>query len=242
MTRKSSDIGLSSWQILEWQMTDTSLTYASYRLSTFCLLWPPFCRRHFETYFLYWKYLYLGSNLAEFFSQESNQQHLSTGLNNESQKHTKDTPLRPMNTLSTIIVVVCFITNSFLTSLFFHLHLLYQSYLGLCQATCVQSLQRQPRSAVAITTCEVRVSAADSQTIPTVASGVSNPLCCRLTLTFYADQWEPIVIYHSITLLVVIQLCSPRCWHLDSNCTVVQGVYKHTWGLYCRWSYYFCIC
>ena len=33
----------------------------------------------------------------------------------------------------------------------------------------------------------------------------------------YTDQWEPIVIYHSITLLVVIQLCSPRCWHLDSN-------------------------
>ena len=33
----------------------------------------------------------------------------------------------------------------------------------------------------------------------------------------YTDQWEPIVIYHSITLLVLIQLCSPRCWHLDSN-------------------------
>ena len=33
----------------------------------------------------------------------------------------------------------------------------------------------------------------------------------------YTDQWEPIVIYHSITLLVIIQLCSPRCWHLVSN-------------------------
>ena len=33
----------------------------------------------------------------------------------------------------------------------------------------------------------------------------------------YTDQWEPIAIYHSITLLVLIQLCSQRCWHLDSN-------------------------
>ena len=32
---------------------------------------------------------------------------------------------------------------------------------------------RQPRSAVAIYTCEVQVSAADSQTVPTVATGVS---------------------------------------------------------------------
>ena len=30
----------------------------------------------------------------------------------------------------------------------------------------------------------------------------------------YTDQWEPIIIYHSIILLVLIQLCS---WHLDSN-------------------------
>ena len=33
----------------------------------------------------------------------------------------------------------------------------------------------------------------------------------------YTDQREPIVIYHFITLLVVIQLCIPRCWYLDSN-------------------------
>ena len=55
---------------------------------------------------------------------------------------------------------------------FFHLHLLYQPYLGLCQAQCVQSLQRQPMSAIAITACEVQVSAAESQTVPTVATGV----------------------------------------------------------------------
>ena len=39
-----------------------------------------------------------------------------------------------------------------------------------CQAQCVQSHQRQPMSAVAITACEVQVSAADSQTVPTVAT------------------------------------------------------------------------
>ena len=67
---------------------------------------------------------------------------------------------------------------------FFHLRLLYQPYLGICQAPCVQSQQRQPMSAVAITACEVQVSAADSQTVPTVVTGVSKPLCCRSTLTF----------------------------------------------------------
>ena len=33
----------------------------------------------------------------------------------------------------------------------------------------------------------------------------------------YIDHGEPIVIYHYITLLVLIQLCSQRCWHLESN-------------------------
>ena len=94
---------------------------------------------------------------------------------------------------------VCFITKSFLTYLFY-LHLLYQPCVGPCQATRVQSHQRQSTSAVATATCEVQVSVADYQTVPTVATGVSKPLCCRLTLTFYTDQWEPIVIYHSITL------------------------------------------
>ena len=81
----------------------------------------------------------------------------------------------------------------------FYLHLLYQLYVDLCQATCVQSHQREPTSAVAIATCEVQVSPAHSHTVPTVATGVSKPLCCRLTLTFYTDQWEPIIIYHTIT-------------------------------------------
>ena len=49
-----------------------------------------------------------------------------------------------------VCLFVCFITKSFLTYPFLHLHMLYQSYVGLCQATCVQSHPTQPRSAIAI--------------------------------------------------------------------------------------------
>ena len=76
---------------------------------------------------------------------------------------------------------------------------------------------RQPSSAVAITACEVQVSIADSHTVATVVTGVSKPFCCRLTLTFTLTS-ENLFLYTIVLfLLVIIQLCSPRCWHLDSN-------------------------
>ena len=106
-----------------------------------------------------------------------------------------------------VLIVCLFVSllSHFWLIHFFHLHLLYQPYLGLCQAQCVQSHQRQPMSAVAITTCEVQVSAADSQTVPTVANGV-------LTLTFTLTS-ENLSLYTTLLLLLVlIQLCSPRCW------------------------------
>ena len=81
-----------------------------------------------------------------------------------------------------------------------YLHLQYQPYVGLCQAaTRVQSHQRQSTSAVAIATCEVQVSAADDQTVPTVAIGVSKPLCCRLTQTFTLTS-ENLSLYNTILL------------------------------------------
>ena len=59
-------------------------------------------------------------------------------------------PLRFRLCFLFVCLFVCFITKSFLTySFFFHPHLLYQPCLG--QAQCVQSHQRQPISAVAIT-------------------------------------------------------------------------------------------
>ena len=112
------------------------------------------------------------------------------------------------------ILLVCFITKSFLTNSFFHLHLLYQPHLGLCQATCIQSHQRQPRSAVAIATCEVQVSVADSQTVPTVATGVSRRLCCRLTLTVHTSAMSLSPITYS--MCVCVSVCDERKgeWHL----------------------------
>ena len=123
--------------------------------------------------------------------------------------------------------------------LLFYLHLLYQPYVGLCQATRVQSHQRQSTSAVAIATCKVQVSAADYQTVPTVATGVSKPLCCRLTLTFYTDQWEPIVIYHFNWSLYNY---AAHAADILTPSTVVQGVDNHSWGLYCRRCYCICVC
>ena len=71
--------------------------------------------------------------------------------------------------------------------------------------------------AVAITACEVQASAADSQTVPTLVTGVSKPLCCRLTLTFTLTSENLSLCTTLLLLVVLIQLCSPRCWHLDSN-------------------------
>ena len=104
------------------------------------------------------------------------------------------------------VLLVCWFVRLFVSLLshfwlihLFYLHLLYQPYVGLCQATRVQSHQRKSTSAVAIATCEVQVSAADYQTVPTVATGVSKPLCCRLTLTFTLTS-ENLSLY--ITLLL----------------------------------------
>ena len=123
--------------------------------------------------------------------------------------------------IRSIFIVCLFVSllSHFWLIHFFHLRLLYQPYLGLCQAPCVQSHQRQPMSAVAITACEVQLSAADSQTGPTVVTGVLKPLCCRLTLTFTltSEDLSLCTTLLLLLLLVITQLCSPPCWHLDSN-------------------------
>ena len=106
--------------------------------------------------------------------------------------------LRPWQKYDTKLKFVSLLSHFWLIHLLY-LHLLYQPYVGLCQATRVQSHQRQSTSAVAIATCEVQVSAADYQTVPTVATGVSKPLCCRLTLTFTLTS-ENLSLY--ITLLL----------------------------------------
>ena len=67
----------------------------------------------------------------------------------------------------------------------------------------------------------VQVSAAEYQTVPTVAADCSRwsfeAAVLPIKPNICSYQYEPIAIFHSITLPVVIQLCSPRCWHLGSN-------------------------
>ena len=129
--------------------------------------------------------------------------------------------------LISIGLFVCFITRSFLTYSFILPTLTLSTICRPCQATCVQSHQRQPTSAVAITTCEVQVSAADSQTVPTVATGVSKPLYCRLTLTFTLTN-ENLSLY--ITLLLYWSLYNYAAHAADilTPTTVVQGVDNHS--------------
>ena len=109
---------------------------------------------------------------------------------------------------------------------FFHLHLLYQPYVGLCQATCVQSHQRQPRSAVAIATSEVQVSAADSQTVPTVATEVSKPLCCRLTLTFTLTSEK---LSSDTTLLLYWSLYNYAAHAADASLRLIRRILMYLW-------------
>ena len=105
----------------------------------------------------------------------------------------------------------------------------------------VQSHQRQPMSAVALATCEVQVLAANSQTVPTAATGVSKPLCCRLTLTFTMTSHN---LSSYITLLLYWSLYNYAAHAADilTPTTVVQGVDNHSWGLYCRRCHCICIC
>ena len=123
----------------------------------------------------------------------------------------------------------------------FYLYLLYQPYLGLCQATCVQSHQRQSRSAVAIATCEVQVSAADSQTVSTVATGVLKPLCCRLTLAFTLTS-ENLSLYTTLLFYWSVYNYAAHAADILTPTTVVQGEDNHSCGLYCCRCYCICVC
>ena len=130
---------------------------------------------------------------------------------------------------------VCFITKSFLTySFLFHLHLLYQPYLGLCQAQCVQSHQRQPMSAVALTACEVQVSAPDSQTVPTVATG-DKPYHLHWPVGTY--RYKPLCYFYWS-----VYNYAAHAADILTPTTVVQGVDNHSRGLYCHRCYCIRVC
>ena len=128
-----------------------------------------------------------------------------------------------LNWIPLFLFLVSFITKSYLTYSFFHPYLLYQPHLGLCQAACVQSHQRQPMSAEGITACEVPVSAADSRTVPTVATGVSKPLYSRLTLTFTLTS-ENLSWYTTLLFLLSLYNYAAHAADILTPTSVVQGV------------------
>ena len=103
----------------------------------------------------------------------------------------------------------------------FYIHLLYQSYLGLCQAICVQSHQ--------------------GQTIPTVANEVSKPLCCRLNLTLTMTS-EYLSLYIIVLLYWSLYNYAAHAADILTPTSVVQGVDNHSLGLYYRCCYCLCVC
>ena len=60
----------------------------------------------------------------------------------------------------------------------------------------------------------------------------------------YTDQWEPIVMYHSITFTFTGPYTTMHAQAADilTPTTVVQGVENHSWGLYCRRCYCIRVC
>ena len=60
----------------------------------------------------------------------------------------------------------------------------------------------------------------------------------------YSDQWEHIIIYHSITFTFYWSLYNYAAHAADilTPTTVVQGVDNHCQGLYCHRCYCSCVC
>ena len=92
-----------------------------------------------------------------------------------------------------------------------------------------------------IPTCEAQVSATDFQTVPTVATGVSKPLCCRLTLTFTLTS-ENLSLYITLLLYWSLYNHAARAVDIFIPNTVVQCIDNHSWGLYCRRCCCICVC
>ena len=93
-----------------------------------------------------------------------------------------------------LYVCVCFVSllSHFWLINSFYLHLLYQPYVGLCQVTCVQSHQRHSHMRGPGVGCWFSYRSNCSHWSFEAAVLPINP-------NIYTDQWEPIVIYHSIT-------------------------------------------
>ena len=142
-----------------------------------------------------------------------------------------------------IIMFVCLrvllLSNFWLIQ--FCLHLLLSTIYRQCQAASVQSHQRPTRSAVAIATCDVYWGIYHwSSDLSNCSHWSFEAAMLPINPNIYTDQCEPIIIYHSIPILTVIQLCSPWCWHLADYCRAMCN--NRCWDLCCPHCYRICIC
>ena len=140
-----------------------------------------------------------------------------------------------------IIVYVCLFHYKVLSSdlfIFFHPHLLYKPYVGICRATCYQSNQTANvcGSYSPVRGPGIGGSVSDRST---VATEVSKPMCYRSTFTLTSDNLASYIIQ-----LVYWSFYNDTAHVADilTQTTVVQGVHTHSWGLYCNRCYCICIC
>ena len=134
-----------------------------------------------------------------------------------------------MCALYQFFLFVCFITKSFLTYSFFF-----------SPTPALSTISRPLSSSVCSITPETANVGSSYNRMRGPGTGCwfpdrSNCSHWSLTLTFNTDQWEAIVIYHSITFT------SPYTTILTPT-TVVQGADNHSWGLYCRRCYWIRVC
>ena len=127
----------------------------------------------------------------------------------------------------------------------FHLHMLYQLYVDLCQATCVQAHQRQPSLAVARVTCEVQ--SPDSIHILLCFVFVwfyynlhfimGIPISNTISMTFDFSVWIIVRIYFSCIVQENLHYnkdIGSMC-HVLVSCTPTQSI-----GLYCGCALFWC--
>ena len=107
----------------------------------------------------------------------------------------------------------------------------YQPYIGLVMLLVVN--HNRTCSALPTAACDVLVA-----TVPTTASGVSKPLCCRLTLTFTQTSvnLSPYTFYWSWYNYAA------QLRDILNPPTFARGVENHAWVLYWHCCYRICIC
>ena len=136
----------------------------------------------------------------------------------------------------------CLVTASFPTNYFLLTPVLPTNHIQTLQAIHVQSHQRLYRE----------VSSYRHMRCRGICHWLSGRSICRhwncdaavlpINSNIYTDQYEPIIIYHSMPLLVLIQLCSPHCWHLDSNYFRKGDVHAYDHAVIAEMSHYITQC